>query len=577
MNCRAIAAFAFRCLIMLAVLVAGLAAQTPVVTYSGEAMRLRSATVTPTGGNTFALTLTMEDDNADSGLPTSFRRWWHCEVGNLPAAGAVLTVTVTNAGYSDTILPVWAQSTDGGVNFSDYVRMPTSAVPTRPSSTSHRFTIATPAGVDAIRIAKYFPYTVTRKNAYLASLASHPYVRSITPIGASQLGRPIELIELTDSSVSDAGKQRVWIHTAVHPAETPAFFLMEGFIDWLASGDPLAEQLLDHAIIDVVPMANPDGVWLGNYRTNANSVNLENEWRAPYNSTQPEILAMRTAIEGFMGTPSAPGGNPITVLLNLHATHNIAYPFHFRHVSNPNWNPTNNNAGVIPVVHQLENDWINAFEARSPFVALGSTANSTLGAPARPFVESMMHDRWTVDPQWTGAPGFQDEIMAITWEGTYGFGPTAGVWNTEADYELCGEQMGLALADYFGLGDLADISSYGATCTQLLHNGALAPVTGGHLVSLNFAGAHPASIGFIALGLQSATTPLPAPWQNCLSRTNLVTSVFVPVNAFGIGYWSYQLPAASGLAIYSQAITFRATGAGIVVDTSNGMRAANNY
>lgn len=563
---------------LLVLAVAAAPAQTPIVTWNGETMRLRAANVTPTGGTSHAITLTMENDNGNSSLPSSYRRWWHCQIGALNPAGTTLTITVTNAGYSDVILPVWARSGDGGQTFSSYERMPASAVPTQPTGSSHRFTIVTPPGIDTIRIAKYFPYTVTRKDAFVAGLAGHPRVRSVTTIGSSQLGRPIELIELTDATVPDAGKTRVWIHTAVHPAETTAYFVMEGLVDWLGSGDPRAEVLLDNAIIDIVPMANPDGVWLGNYRTNANSVNLENEWAAPYNSSQPEIVAMRTRIEGFMGTPAAPGSNPIEVLLNLHSTHNVAYPFHFRHTSNPNWNPNGNNSGVIPAVHALETDWIDDFESNSPLVALGTTANSSAGAPSRPFVESMMHDRWSAVSQWTGAPGFQDEVMAITFEGTYRYGPVAGVWNTEADWELCGAQMGGALADYFGLQPSASASPYGATCVNLGLIGTLAPVAaGGHDVILTFIGAPPSSLGIFALGFGQAANPLPPPWSACLSRTTIDASVLVPANAFGIGQYVFTLPAWPGLAVHSQAFAFDFSQPGVFVDTSNGVEARNNY
>ena len=54
--------------------------------------------------------------------------------------------------------------------------------------------------------------SVTRKNALLASLVGEPRVRSIVSLGNSQLGRPIEKIELTDSSVPDGQKERIWIH-----------------------------------------------------------------------------------------------------------------------------------------------------------------------------------------------------------------------------------------------------------------------------------------------------------------------------------------------------------------------------
>ena len=310
---------------------------------------------------------------------------------------------------------MWALSADG-VTFGSYGRVPTSALPVLQGGSTHRFTLVTPPSVPAIRLAKYFPYSVTRKDAWLATLAGHPRVRSIVSLGNSQQGRPIHKIQLTDSSVPDAQKQRVWIHAGIHPSETTSYFTVEGFVTWLLSGNPYAEVLLDHALIELVPMANPDGVFLGNYRVNANSVNLENEWASPYTSTQPEIVALRTAIEGYMGTVASPGSNPIRVLLNMHSSHNVNYPFHFQHVSNPNWNATTNNTGVIPVVNLVEGQWIVRFKARSPFVNLGTTQSSSL--TSRPFVESMCHDRWTAQNGWLNAPGLQSPVMAITFEGT---------------------------------------------------------------------------------------------------------------------------------------------------------------
>src|SRR5690606_36915317 len=98
------------------------------------------------------------------------------------------------------------------------------------------------------------------------------------------------------------GKKRVWIHSAVHPAETTSYFTVEGLLNWLTSGQSAPELLLDQVIFNVVPVANPDGQALGNYRTTSNSVNLENQWGSPYNSTVPEIVALRTQIENFQGT-----------------------------------------------------------------------------------------------------------------------------------------------------------------------------------------------------------------------------------------------------------------------------------
>jgi hypothetical protein len=552
------------------------AAQTPQVTFAGETMRLRSATVVPAGGaSTFNVTLTMENDNASGSLPTSYRRWWHCQVGNLAAAGVTLVVTVNNSGYQDTILPVWAQSTDGGATFGAYTRLPTSAVPTQPTSTSHRFTIATPPGVTTIRLAKYFPYGVARKDAWLASLAGHPHVRSIAAIGNSQQGRPLHKVQLTDASRPDAGKKRVWIHSGIHPAETTSYFTVEGLIDWLGSGDPFAEVLLDHTILDIVPMANPDGVALGNYRVNANSVNLEDEWAAPYASTQPEIVALRTAIEGFMGTPAAPGSNPIEVLLNLHSSHNVTKPFHFQHAANANWTP--GATGVIPVVNAIEGQWIVRFKARSPFVDQGTTQSSSAGFPSRPFVESMLHDRWSAVSAWTGAPAFRQPVMGITFEGTYGFGPAAGQWNTEADYRLTGAQMGRALCDHFGLQLTASAVAHGVPCQAVVLQAALAPVAGGHLATLSFAGAPANGLGVATFGFAQSALPMPAPWAGCLLRNSLDANTIVFGNAFGLGGYQLVLPTWPGLAVHSQILTLDLGAPVPVGDTSNGIELRNDF
>lgn len=559
----------------LPLLAALLPAQTPAVTFSGETMRLRSATVAQGASGSWNVTLEMENDNNNASLPTSYRRWWHCEIGNLPAAGATLNVTVTNAGYTDIILPVWALSTDG-TTFAPYSRVPVSATPVLQGSTQHRFTLATPPGVAAIRLAKYFPYPVSRKDAWLASIAGHPRIRNIINLGNSAQGRPIHRIELTDQGVPDAGKQRVWIHAGIHPSETTSYFTVEGFVAWLLSGDPYAEVLLDHALIELCPMVNPDGVFRGNYRVNANSANLEDEWAAPYASTQPEIVALRTAIEAYMGTVANPGNHPIRVLLNLHSSHGVSYPFHFQHVANANWNATTNNTGVIPVVNAVEGQWIARFRARSPFVNLGATQSSAL--TTRPFVESMCHDRWTAANGWLNAPGLQAPVMAITFEGTYLRGPDTVTWNTEADYRLVGAQMGMALFDHLGLQLTASLTTYAAPCVAVALGGALNPqANGSHVANLQLTGAVPQALGLLALGGQPLAAPLPAPWQACTLLCSAdVTTSFVATAAGTVGF-AFAVPALPGLDVWLQAFALDWTQPALPLDATNGVRIRNDY
>ncbi|MEZ6036068.1 MAG: M14 family zinc carboxypeptidase [Planctomycetota bacterium] len=554
-----------------AVFAAGLAAQTPVVSYSGETMRLASASVAAGSGGSWNLTLQMANDNNNGSLPSTWRRWWHCQVANL-VPGTTLNFNVTNAGYTDVILPVWSLSSDG-VNFGDYTRMPTSAVPQVIGGTQHRFSVVVPAGTVAMRVAKYFPYTVTRKNALLLAMAGHPRVRSITTIGLSQQGRQIQMLELTDPTVPDAQKERIWIHSGVHPAETTAYLTMQGLLEWLTSGDPYAELLLDHAIIDVVPMPNPDGVWLGNYRANANSVEIESQWSAPYTSTQPEVVALRTRIESYMGTPQNPGLNPIRVLLNLHSSHGVSFPFHFQHTSNPSWSPGCSSCGVLPVVNQAEAQWISMFEARSQFVDIGTTQSSTLGN--RPYVESMAHDRWTSQNGWLNAPNFLPPVMAITFEGTYGKGPDGVTWNTEADYLQCGHEMGLALLDYLGLGLTASSSAYGAPCTATTLACSLAPQpNGSHVANLTVANGAPGGFAFLVVGTQQVLLPLPAPWVNCALLASPEATAGFFLDGAGATTIALPVPAVAGLFAYLQAVTLDLS---LALDASNGVFLQNDY
>ena len=58
----------------------------------------------------------------------------------------------------------------------------------------------------------------------------------------------------------------MFVTARVHPGETPASFVAQGLVDWLLGSSKQAVQLRRRVTIVVVPMLNPDGVFLGNYR-----------------------------------------------------------------------------------------------------------------------------------------------------------------------------------------------------------------------------------------------------------------------------------------------------------------------
>lgn len=52
----------------------------------------------------------------------------------------------------------------------------------------------------------------------------------------------------------------------MHPGETNSSFIVEGILDFLVSDAPEAVALRDKYVFKIVPMLNPDGVIIGNYR-----------------------------------------------------------------------------------------------------------------------------------------------------------------------------------------------------------------------------------------------------------------------------------------------------------------------
>lgn len=70
--------------------------------------------------------------------------------------------------------------------------------------------------------------------------------------------------------------------------ETPASWVMQGVLDFLLSGDAVAQQLLARHTFKLVPMMNPDGVSAGSYRCNLAGDDLNRVWSAPNPDLHPQ-------------------------------------------------------------------------------------------------------------------------------------------------------------------------------------------------------------------------------------------------------------------------------------------------
>jgi murein tripeptide amidase MpaA len=90
-------------------------------------------------------------------------------------------------------------------------------------------------------------------------------------------GNDCEMVIITNfnSRAEDIALRRAIILTSrVHPGESNASFIMHGTLEYLISEDEGALYLRNNFVFKIIPMLNPDGVIVGNYRCSLSGLDL---------------------------------------------------------------------------------------------------------------------------------------------------------------------------------------------------------------------------------------------------------------------------------------------------------------
>jgi hypothetical protein len=121
---------------------------------------------------------------------------------------------------------------------------------------------------------------------WLDSLATSENIKR-EKIGESVLGRPIDLVTIDEKK----SQKSILLIARQHPPEVPGGTIsLMAFVQTILSNSDLATQFRKDFKIYIFPLLNPDGVDLGNWRHNANGVDLNRDWSS---FSQPETKTVR--------------------------------------------------------------------------------------------------------------------------------------------------------------------------------------------------------------------------------------------------------------------------------------------
>ena len=229
------------------------------------------------------------------------------------------------------------------------------------------------------------------------------------------------------------------MHARTHPAETCPSFLIEGMIRYLLSGTREASEILAGFEFYIFPMQNVDGVIAGNYRSTPKSENLEMMWNYDSNNplnltsdTPPEVAIIHQYAKNLM----TDGGPPVSIALNLHASNSepdiraFLYP-HFGTESQ----------GYSPVEASLwekQIRFIDRLAARYGVDMIEPIPDEGGGS----FASKTYPESWW----WVN---FQNQVMAMTMEMTYGRAGYAPGWIEPDDLRDLGTSLVLTIRDYY--------------------------------------------------------------------------------------------------------------------------------
>ncbi|CAD8051300.1 unnamed protein product [Paramecium sonneborni] len=150
---------------------------------------------------------------------------------------------------------------------------------------------------DQVEFATLPPYTYTelRRKIFKWHKKSKHYLKKLK-LTNTLSGLILPLLIITDTN-SDINKKVFIVTARIHPSETCSSYLIQGFIQFLLSESVMAQFLRKNFIFKIIPMLNPDGVIVGNFRNGLSGVDLNRQFLETDLTLLPEVKALKNLIQ----------------------------------------------------------------------------------------------------------------------------------------------------------------------------------------------------------------------------------------------------------------------------------------
>ncbi|XP_044733780.1 cytosolic carboxypeptidase 6 [Chrysoperla carnea] len=180
------------------------------------------------------------------------------------------------------------------------------------------------------------PYSYSRLQLYLSSLFIKKQSSSSTINITKELlttsiqNRNVDLITINNNNihnnVNNTKQHVIVILSRIHGSESPTSFICQGILEYLTSTQDI--YILNYIrksniIFKIIPMLNPDGVYLGNYKTNSIGMNLNNNYDKASIFIHPTIYELIKLLKSI----DTSNQYHLDFIIDLHAHFNLMGTF----------------------------------------------------------------------------------------------------------------------------------------------------------------------------------------------------------------------------------------------------------